>query len=177
MKDLMVDLETLGNKSYSALLSIGAVEFDINTGETGKEFYKIIDLQSSLDAGLKVNGDTFYWWLQQSQDARDEICKKGENLSKVLGDFTLYFNSLNNPEIQIWGNGSNFDIGLLEDAFEVCQLKIPWNFRHVRDVRTLVSFNPKIKKNYQFNGIEHHPSDDCKHQIGYSSEIWKSKIK
>ena len=32
-----------------------AVEFDINTGKTGKDFYVDIDLQSCFDLGLKIN--------------------------------------------------------------------------------------------------------------------------
>jgi len=49
--DVMLDLETMGRKSNSALVSIGAVEFNLETGETGKEFYEVIDLQSCLDVG------------------------------------------------------------------------------------------------------------------------------
>ncbi|MFW6247150.1 MAG: 3'-5' exonuclease [bacterium] len=179
MNDLMLDVETLGNKSYSALLSIGAVEFDINTGEIGSKFYKRIDLQSSLDVGLKVNGSTFYWWLQQSQAARDEICKENEHISIVIKEFYSYFRKINNPEIQIWGNGARLDIGLLEDAYEACGLLdlMPWKFRCERDVRTIVSIAPHVKDNYPFNGIEHHPVDDCIFQIGYTSEIWINHIK
>lgn len=177
MNDLMIDGETLGNKSYSPFLSIGAVEFDINTGDIGSKFYKRIDLQSSLDMGLKINGSTFYWWLQQSQSARDEICKENEHILKVLNDFTDYFNSLNNPNIQIWSNGARFDIGLLEDSFEVCSLEAPWNFRKERDVRTIVSIAPHIKDNHQFKGIQHYPIDDCLAQIDYSSKIWRKYIK
>ncbi len=50
-KHLMLDIETMGNESYSAITSIGAVEFDIETGETGDEFYVVVGLQSCLDAG------------------------------------------------------------------------------------------------------------------------------
>lgn len=53
MKHIMLDIETMGNQSYSSILSIGAVKFDLNTGETGDEFYTTIDLKSCLDLGLK----------------------------------------------------------------------------------------------------------------------------
>jgi len=72
--DVMLDLETMGRKSNSAIVSIGAVEFNIETGETGREFYAVIDLNSCLDFGLKVQADTIYFWLQQNQAARDAIC-------------------------------------------------------------------------------------------------------
>ena len=44
MKHIMIDLETMGNKSYSAIVSIGAVKFDIKTGETGETFYRNVNL-------------------------------------------------------------------------------------------------------------------------------------
>ena len=169
---LMLDLETMGNKSGAALISVGAVEFDINTGETGKEFYERIDLQSSIDAGLIINGSTVYWWLQQNEKARMEVCKGGKDIAKVLFDLSEFIKSLG--EFEIWGNGLRFDVGIIEDAYTALGYhKMPWNFRKERDVRTLVSFAPEIKDNYPSIGTEHNPIDDCKHQIGYCYEIWK----
>jgi len=169
--DVMLDLETMGNKSNTALVSIGAVEFNLETGETGREFYKVIDLQSCLDLGLKVNGSTIYWWLQQSEAARKRICEKNEHLSTVLGAFNVWMQDCVD-KVKIWGNGARFDIGILEDAYVACQLKTPWYFRSEMDVRTLVAFAPYIKANYPMLGVEHDPIDDCKHQIGYCVEIW-----
>ena len=56
--NVMVDLETLGNGSESVIISIGAVEFDPETGELGREFYKVVDAQSCVDAGLKIDAST-----------------------------------------------------------------------------------------------------------------------
>ena len=174
MKNLghvMLDLETMGNGSFSSILSIGAVEFDINTGETGNEFYQQINLQSCLDFGLKVKAETIYWWLQQNERARFEICRIGNELPRVLLNLNNYFSELG--DFQLWGNGARFDIGILEDAYSVTKINTTWNFRNERDVRTLVSFAPKIKEHYPFTGTIHNPIEDCKHQIGYCSDIWK----
>ncbi|MDA3780490.1 MAG: 3'-5' exoribonuclease [Bacteroidales bacterium] len=172
--DVMLDLETLSNKSNSALLSIGAVEFNIETGETGREFYKVIDLKSCLDVGLIINSSTFYWWLRQNQEARDAISVKEKyHLSMVLGYFRTWLNDCIQG-VNIWGNGVRFDVGILEDAYVACGYeKMPWNFRSERDVRTLVAFAPEIKANLPFTGTLHHPIDDCKHQIKYCTKIWK----
>ena len=70
---LMLDLETMGNKSFSSFVSIGAVFFDMATGETGAEFHIKVDLGSCLEAGLKVDASTIYWWLKQSDAARKGI--------------------------------------------------------------------------------------------------------
>ena len=60
---LMVDIETMGIKSNFAIISIGAVEFKIETGETGKEFYRNVTLKSSVELGLNVDADTVMWWM------------------------------------------------------------------------------------------------------------------
>lgn len=174
---VMLDLETMGNKSNSALISIGAVEFDINTGEIGSEFYKRIDLQSCLDCGLKINASTVYWWLTQNRQAQEEVAKGGDDLALVLNEFRVWL-SRSIKGVKLWGNGARFDIGLLEDAYVACGYKeMPWGFREERDLRTLTAFAPEIKmKTVQewklTQMVEHHPIDDCKMQIAYASEIW-----
>ena len=171
--DVMLDLETMGRKSNSALVSIGAVEFNLISGKTGREFYKVIDLQSCLDVGLKVEASTIYFWLQQSQQARDAICKdKKLPLATALHMFDRWLHDCI-KDVGIWGNGARFDIGILEDAYSACSMENPWYFRSEKDVRTLVSFAPQIKANYPFTGIHHNPIDDCKHQIKYCNAIWK----
>lgn len=48
MNHLMVDLETMGNGPYAPVISIGAVFFDLKTGETGEDFSVNISLESSM---------------------------------------------------------------------------------------------------------------------------------
>ena len=172
--DVMLDLETLGNKSNAPILSIGAVEFDLITGKMGREFYKVIDLQSCLDVGLKINGSTFYWWMQQNQGARDAICvDKKLPLATALHMFSAWMEDCV-EDVGIWGNGARFDIGILEDAYVACGYqKMPWNFRSEKDLRTLVSFAPEVKAKHPFTGTEHNPIDDCKYQISYCNATWK----
>ena len=170
--DVMLDIETMSDRSNAALVSMAAVEFNLATGETGREFYKVIDLQSCLDAGLTVNAGTIYWWLQKSDEARKRICENGEHIQKVLVDFNRWMQDCVD-KARIWGNAARFDIGILEDAYKACYFDIPWYFRSEMDVRTLVSFAPEIKANMLLDGIHHNPIDDCKHQIKYCTATWK----
>jgi DNA polymerase III epsilon subunit-like protein len=186
-KDLMVDIETMGNQSYSAILSIAAVEFDINTGETGRTFHKHVNLQSCIDFGLKMQASTVLWWLEQSEEARKAIIdgqKDAESITDVLEDFYRFF-EINNlgdrHDYEIWGNSPRFDLGLIQNAFNLysekvygeVKIDIPWNFRRERDVRTLVALKPDIKEKYKFEGTPHNALDDCYFQIGYVCETWK----
>lgn len=171
---VMLDLETMGNKSNSAIISIGAVEFNLETGEIGDTFYSRVDIQSCLDLGLIINGSTVMWWLKQNEQARNKITEgEGSSLEVVLDAFTGWFGHLG-KDVQIWGNGARFDIGILEDAYVACRWSVPWGFREERDLRTLVAFAPEIKLKAQneFKGVVHDPIDDCKLQIDYASKIW-----
>lgn len=173
----MLDIETLGSKTTSAMLSIGAVMFDINTGETGIEFHEHINLQDCLNQGFTVDRDTIMWWMKQSDDARKGIYEKtGSPLKIVLKQFASYHNAckeVNNESPQIWGNGASFDVTILQHAYEKLNMEIPWNFYDVRDVRTVVMYHPEVKANMEFEGVKHDALADCKHQIKYLIEITK----
>lgn len=170
----MLDLETLGDESKSVIVSIGAVEFDIATGKTGRMFYRRVDIDSCLQAGLKVSGSTIRFWMGQSDIAREEIRKGGENLSIVLHHFRLWMQELGFENIQLWSRGQRFDIGLLEDAYKAHFSDVPWNFRGERDVRTLEGLRPEIYKAAVRTNNAHLPLDDCMFQIGYCSQIWQN---
>lgn len=168
-KHIMIDIETMGTKSYSAILSIGAVEFDLETGCFGNTFYVNIDLDSCLTAGLKTDDDTIEWWHNQSLEAKEALEKYKETLLNGLKMFKKFFKY---DDYEVWGNSARFDLGILANAFEVTGIELPWNFKNERCVRTLVSFLPEVKQNMPFNGTRHNALDDCIHQIRYCSEIW-----
>ena len=183
MKHLMLDLETLGNKSYSVILSISAVAFDMKTGETFEEFHMDLDFADQLKKGAIVNADTILWWLTQSDDARKMVTDaKRKSTNHVLRQFNTWLSYTFNKdayksdeislkEVISWGNSNSFDQGILENLYELFEIKnylVHWN---ERDVRTLVSFSPEIKKNEIFDGVKHYGIDDCKHQIKYCSKI------
>lgn len=174
MGHLMVDIETLGTKSKSVILSIGALEFDIETGKTGRKFYTNISLDSCIGAGLRIDGKTVMWWFDQGQEARQALSHPEPiPLKYALNDFRVFIKSLD-VDIQVWGNSARFDLGILNDAYDTFNEDIPWNFRNERDVRTLVSFRPDIKKMTPFYGTAHNALDDCDQQVRYCSAIWKS---
>lgn len=172
---LMIDLETMGSESRSAIVSIGAVEFNIVTGETGEEFFRVVTLQSCIDLGLEINASTVMWWMQQSDEARNALINKNAlHISEALLQFSDFINTCGGKDAQVWGNSARFDLGILSDSYKKANLKMPWDFRNERCVRTLVSFIPEIKNMTKFQGIAHNPIDDCHHQIRYCSETWNT---
>ncbi len=56
MIEFMVDLETMGIGPNAAIVAIGAVAMDTDKLVlTGEEFYEVVSLQSSVDAGLVID--------------------------------------------------------------------------------------------------------------------------
>lgn len=174
MNDLMIDIETLGNKPGSVILSIAAVEFDIKTGQIGSIFHQNIDIDSCIELGLKMDKSTIIWWLNQPKEAQQTITQHtGNPLKNVLRYFIQWLNDYNLQNLKVWGNSARFDLGILAHALEVCKMPISWHHYNECDVRTLVMFAPEIKENMEFKGIKHYPIDDCKHQIKYCSAIYQ----
>jgi len=182
MKDLMIDLETMGNKSYAAIIQIGACFFDQMTGEIGRKYSINIDLQSALDRGLRVNGDTIYWWLQQSEDARKSILPmvNGEIVSHdivvALSTFMAFVTAEKTDDFvgaeRVWSH-SGFDYNLLQDAFEVCKLPWPFHYRAPKDIRTLTYCADIDPKSYKSDGLEHNALDDAIFQVRYVCDCLK----
>lgn len=159
----MLDIETLGTTSNCPILSIGAVEFDRELGLLS-EFHKVIDLKSCLDRGMnEINGDTFYFWLKQSDEARNSLySEKRVDIKDALIDFQKF---LGKDNLQIWGNGSDFDNVILLSAFRKFKVNNPWKYVENRCFRTLkYSFDSlDIKR----EGVHHNSLDDAKYQAKY----------
>lgn len=165
MNRIMVDLETLGVKPGSVIVSIGAVRFNENGLED--EFYTRIDVESCVALGLKMDPSTVMWWLQQGDEARGEICKKGIDIYDALLKFDAWAKKrdlADDAEVdEFWGDGAAFDNVLLRGAFDAAGLKAPWEYWADRCYRTMRNRYPELAKTER-KGTHHHALDDAKTQ-------------
>lgn len=136
MRNVMVDIETLGTKSTSVVLSIGAVEFDER--QLGREFYRRVNIDSCIKHGLTVDGRTIEWWMDQAQDAREFFQSDGIDLADALREFSETFSFAG----EIWANGVAFDFPILENAYHAVNLPVPWQYYDARDYRTVKYLAP-----------------------------------
>ena len=86
-QNVMVDLETMGTRPGSVIVSIGAIEFDPQSARLGRTFYQTCSIKSAVDVGLAMDPETVTWWLQQSEGARGELIKAKGDI-KSTGCFT-----------------------------------------------------------------------------------------
>ena len=177
MKDIMLDLETLGVDSHSVITTISAVQFDLVTGEIGSQFECSVDWQEQVDSGAIVNMETIRWWLLQSKEAISTMLKNspvGAVEACIL--FNKWLNSLgleNIKDVSIWGNGATFDNVILRNMYHRHKMVFLVPFWGDQDVRTLVKLSGVNIKEINFDGIKHYGIDDCKHQIKYCHKCFK----
>ncbi len=176
LSNLMIDIETLGTGTDAAILAIAAVYFDPKTGELGDEFYTNVNLQSNLNGRRSVDASTMIWWMQQEEAARNEVFGLNHKAPSLTEALTMFKEFVEFESVKVWGNGSGFDITILETAFKLTKQSPPWKFWNIRDVRTavelgkLLDFDPK--KDMPFEGVKHNALDDSKHQAKYVSAIF-----
>jgi len=187
MNHVMLDIETLGDQSNSIITSIGAIQFDIETGKLGERFHNYISIQSSHDRGLKMNPSTILWWLEQSDAARAELIdgnKTALDIVAALFNFGKWIANISpehNPsKLYVWGRGPRFDMGILADAYWMTNMGIPWDTRKELCVRTMEFLNPVTKKlttpvdkAHGSDGMgTHNALLDCEYQIKYVCTIF-----
>ena len=179
-RHLMVDLETMGNKSNAPIVSIGAVFFNPNTGNTGAEFYTAVSLESSMLLGGVPDAGTIIWWLKQSPEARSAIAIADTitliDALELFSDF-ISENSDAGSDVQVWGNGASFDNVILRSSYDRADIECPWKFWNDRDVRTMTELGKAIGINPRydipFDGDMHNALSDARHQVKYVSAIWQ----
>lgn len=160
MRHVMVDLETLGTKPGSVILSIGAVEFDPDEQVLGKTFYTNIDVKSQKEIGLKIDPVAVEWWKGQSKEAIDALKDNQVPIQQALADFNNWFKA--NKAKYVWAHGASFDPVLMESAYDACGIKAPWTFYDLRCCRTVLELSG-IKKNAKY-GTAHNSLEDSKAQ-------------
>lgn len=158
MQHIMLDIETLDTSPSAVILSIGAVKFDPTTeSPLGDKFYEVINVQSNLDAGRTISGDTLSWWMKQDDDARAVFNAPRISLEEALTKFMEYFD---HPDYQVWGNGADFDNVIVQNALNARGWKTPWKYFNNRCYRTLKNM-PGTPKMAAFAGKHNALVDAC----------------
>lgn len=169
MKNVMVDIETLGNGSHSAILSIGAVQFD-ETG-IGGQFYVRVDAESCVRAGMTLDVSTVLWWFRQSDAARNEVADGGVDIRAALEDLAKWWPT----KATFWGNGATFDNVIVANAYQRLGIQRPWGYTSDRCYRTMKAMFPAIKAD-STGGVAHNALSDALYQAEHMVKIMKAVL-
>lgn len=172
---IMVDLETMGNRPTSAIVAIGAAQFDEKG--VGETFYQTVDLESSMEAGLTVDAGTIMWWMKQSEAARRALTENNETLHTALVRFSCWLDTLHvgydtsSADVEIWGNGAAFDNVILANAYRALDMPVPWSFWNDQCYRTLKKQFPHLVIPMDVTRTAHKAVDDAVHQAMCASRM------
>jgi 3' exoribonuclease, RNase T-like len=173
------DLETLGKKSDSVILSCAAIYFDPDERPSPQQmrdeaFFAKFDVRDQHKRLKRSMGtSTMDWWKKQCQNVKVASFIPHEYDMKFEDGYELmrqWAESKNNPKCWVWARG-NLDQLVLDDIEEQCGLKPIWPFNRWRDVRTAVDFLYDSADGYvdvDYPGFDarnditkHNPVDDC----------------
>jgi hypothetical protein len=157
--DVMIDLETMGTDNDSAIVSIGAVFFDMHHGLLSEPFYRPVNLATSVMRGGTMDPGTVMWWIGQSQEARDAMRFSTYHIDVALAELRDWMLSVcRAPDCRPWGNSASFDLGILGSSFKRSGLDAPWSWWNERCYRTVRNLYPKVELDER--GGTHHKADD-----------------
>ena len=163
MKDIMVDIETLGTNNDSVVTQIGACYFDRNNGDIGDKLSVNVEINSCLERGLTITGGSIKFWLERKEQAT--FLSKPTPLPKALSLFTQFVNK----EAIIWSHAT-FDPVILASAYKAIGQGIPYSYRKLRDIRTLVylaKIEYKKKEGKEEDPKSHDALGDCLYKVEY----------
>jgi len=162
----MIDIETVGLEPGSAIVEIGAVQFE-PAAIIGETYHASVSLTSCQEVGLHIDADTVEWWLGDQPEIATEVLVGGDDLADALADFVDWLNEIEPHEV--WANSPSFDCEMLEHAGEQVGVEMPWEFYQERDLRTLDSLPHGVEMEQQ--GVEHTALDDAIYQARLASTI------
>jgi len=174
----MVDIETLGTGLNAPILTIGAVVFDpysVLAKSQDKIYLKIKVEDYNKYPQFKVDYSTIVWWAKQTESARKEAFLSEPRVSLEVAMMTLHSWLVNavkpNSKLIMWSHGKEFDLPILQFAFETVGLNTPWKFWETRDTRTVYDIfkidlkNVKVPEEFGESYELHHALGDCYRQI------------
>lgn len=134
LSHIMLDAETLSTRPDACIISVGAVRFDINTGEIEDAgFYRSISVDSNK--GRHISESTLVWWMQQNVEAQKVFTEPKVPLLSALSDLSEFITA-SGPDVKMWSNGADFDIPMFAHALDTNGIEVPWKFWNSNCYRT-----------------------------------------
>lgn len=152
-----IDCETLGTAADSVILSIGATN-----NVTKEDFYAEIDSKGQCCRTIDI--DTVRWWKSQSIEMPNGTIPLEVALHDLVGYIWRTRDYECNP-LEIWANGTDFDIALLNNAYTQCGIQPAWKYNEVRDFRTMRKMFPEVQSPER--QAEHHALADARWMMTY----------
>lgn len=169
---VMIDIETLGLRPDSVVVSIGACVFqhvdDQGLPSVSDRAHFVLGVESQTRIGRHVDPATMIWWSKQQIEARDvvqEAVQTNEDYGHSLLNLDIYLNercSGDESRLRIWSDGAGFDPVILADLYRSSALREPyWPWWATRCYRTLRAHVPIDTMPIDRPEVPHHAMHDA----------------
>lgn len=183
--DIMIDIESLSLDPRALVLSIGAVAFNLATGEIRRELYVELDTRAQMRCKRHISVDTVRWWVKQAIE-NPGAAELFSDANKVDDQHALHLmdkficeteadeGGLNN----IWALGPQFDMVALSTMYDDFGLIVPWRYNQIRDARTIRQLFREMGETLgpietKFDGTRHNALADARYQTAELVEMVK----
>jgi len=159
MKQIHIDLETMGVRPTSQILSIGAITSD------GKELYVEVDT-SLYNNEFTTDDSTVLWWQK-----RGGFVPTTENLMSPMTAIHRLVTwmqevTADSDDFEVWAKSPAFDCVILQYHMRRFSLKCPWRHWQERDVRTVQAIGEELRiRMPRPRETAHHALQDAKDQM------------
>lgn len=174
MKSIMVDIETLGTRPGSAIISIGMVAFD-GSAITASQGWAL----DSADWIGDIDPSTVKWWTEQSQAAREYSFNGKLRAMDIVHQISDFVNRYGSDEC--WANDPDFDVVLLKSWWHklsersMLPGRFPIAYRTCRSYRTICAEARRLGISIPaYSGTAHNPVDDAANQARVVMAIRKN---
>lgn len=193
--NIMLDLEcTDAYIDNPAIIQLGAVYFNLDTGRIISELDISLNLDSCVAAGLKITRKGMEWLednipecLEKSRTSETTLRQALQELNKFVKNAIVHARLRQGkgkckvrPQPMIWGNGALADNLWIRSAYRACKMERPWKYYNDMCLRTVVKqFQVITGEQYFWNSITktglprlatepvHDALSDCKYQVRY----------
>lgn len=177
----VIDLETGSTTARSVILSVGITTLDAITFEKIGQIYINVNPYCPDNSKREWCNETRSWWQGQSKEAIEEAMRVADTvpLLRAMEQVKAYVKILEETgDVHVFGNGSEFDLAILANAFEQLEIKTPWGFGNAQSIRTIVwigqtYFGVDFKKSEVFQGTKHNALHDSNHEARYAAKTLK----
>lgn len=190
--DMCVDIETLGTKNNSVVLSIAVIFFDRTAILKNPElsvtsdklqhrsnidyldsFHTPVSMLDCLAAGCVIDKGTAEWWKKQ----KDRVLLVDsmacvEPLQVTMTRLKAFLST--HAYESIWAKSPSFDISILNSLADSCGIDLAIDFRKERDVRTEMQDYPQFDVREISKHL--HVTDSLGHEIGLHNPVYDSII-
>lgn len=164
---IMVDIETMDILPTAAIVSIGAVHFDVAGKNTHEDFddnnsFNVnISLESNEKFKRTMSASTIVWWLKQSKDAQKSLFRDPlMPLNTALLKYRMWLES--KTADRYYANDPDFDIVILNDALRSIGDASPFAYHQHRSLRTTIEdAYPDEPMPNVYAGTAHDARDDA----------------